>query len=147
MIIFRSKFVSSLAAASAIVAAAQTRLAAAGKDRPISVGLIGCGWFGNIDLDVLRLNANIEVRSLCDVNRHALANTRKAVAARQSREPATYADYRNILKEQLLDLVIIATPDHWHALMAIEAMKSGANLLLEPPIVRTRREQSSTIRT
>jgi len=65
-----------------------------------------------------------------------LADAATQVAARQAskKTPRTYADYRTMLAERDLDLVLIATPDHWHALTAIEAMKAGADLYLQKPI-------------
>jgi predicted dehydrogenase len=103
---------------------------------PLRVGLIGTGWYGKIDLFRLLQVAPVEVVSLCDVDRRLLADAAAQVAARQvsKHTPRTYSDYRLMLAEKDLDLVLIATPDHWHALPAIEAMKAGADLYLQKPI-------------
>jgi predicted dehydrogenase len=105
-------------------------------DRTIRVGLIGTGWYGKVDLFRLLQVAPAEVVSLCDVDRQLLADAALQVAERQvsKKTPRTYGDYRAMLAEKDLDLVLIATPDHWHALAAIEAMKSGADLYLQKPI-------------
>src|SRR3954454_10844799 len=100
------------------------------------VGLIGTGWYGKVDLFRLLQVAPVEVVSLCDVDRTLLADAAAQVASRQvsKKTPRTYGDYRAMLAEKDLDLVLIATPDHWHALTAIEAMKSGADLYLQKPV-------------
>ena len=100
------------------------------------VGLIGCGWYGKIDLFRLIQVSPVEVVSLCDVDKHMLAETASMVASRQhsKKTPRTYADYRDMLKERDLDIALIAPPDHWHALIMIEAVKSGADVYVQKPI-------------
>jgi predicted dehydrogenase len=100
------------------------------------VGLIGCGWYGKCDLFRLIQVAPVEVVSLCDVDQHMLANAADMVSQRQAskKKPRTYGDYRQMLKEKDLDVVLIATPDHWHALPMIEAVKSGADIYVQKPI-------------
>ena len=80
--------------------------------------------------------APVEVVSLCDVDKKMLAAAADLTATRQAskKRPRTYSDYREMLKERDLDLVLIATPDHWHALTAIAAMQAGADLYLQKPI-------------
>jgi len=100
------------------------------------VGLIGTGWYGKADLFRLIQVAPVEVVSLCDVDKRMLSEAADMTAQRQvsKKRPRTYGDYREMLKEKDLDLVLIATPDHWHALNAIEAMKAGADLYCQKPI-------------
>src|ERR1700730_13847287 len=92
-------------------------LAAALADgKPKRVGLIGCGWYGKADLFRLLQVAPVEVVSLCDVDKKMLGEATDMVATRQvsKKKPRTFGDYREMLKEKDLDLVLIATPDHWH---------------------------------
>ncbi len=100
------------------------------------VGLIGCGWYGKIDLFRLIQISPVEVVSLCDVDKHALAEAARTVAARQvsRKTPRTYGDFRQMLAAKDLDLVLIAPPDHWHALIMIEAVKSGLDVWVQKPI-------------
>jgi predicted dehydrogenase len=100
------------------------------------VGLIGCGWYGKTDLFRLLQVAPVDVVSLCDVDSRMLADAADQVAARQTskRRPRTYSDYREMLRARDLDVVIIVTPDHWHALPMIEAVKSGADVWVQKPI-------------
>ncbi len=110
------------------------RAAEAGKGK--RVGLIGSGWYGKCDLLRLLQVAPVEVVALCDVDRPALEQAGALVASRQSsREtPRLHNDYREMLAEKDLDLVIVGTPDHWHALNAIAAMEAGADVYLQKPI-------------
>ena len=108
----------------------------ADEPKPYRVGLIGCGWYGKSDLFRLIQVAPVEVVSLCDVDKRVLEGAAQAVAQRQKSKkvPRAYADYRAMLKERDLDIVIVATPDHWHALPAIAALEAGADVYLEKPI-------------
>src|SRR3989442_1563482 len=100
------------------------------------VGLIGTGWYGKSDLFRLIQVAPVEVVSLCDVDKTMLERAAEMTATRQvsKKKPRTYSDYRQMLKEKDLDLVLIATPDHWHALAMIEAVKSGVDVYCQKPI-------------
>jgi len=100
------------------------------------VGLIGTGWYGKVDLLRLIQVAPVEVVSLCDVDRRLLSEAAEIVAARQvsKKTPRTYGDYREMLKEKDLDIVLIGTPDHWHALPMIAAVQAGADVYVQKPI-------------
>jgi predicted dehydrogenase len=100
------------------------------------VGLIGTGWYGKCDLLRLIQVAPVEVVSLCDVDKKMLAEAAEIVASRQEskKAPRTFSDYRVMLKEKDLDIVLIATPDHWHALPMIAACEAGADIYLQKPI-------------
>src|SRR5438093_2557367 len=104
--------------------------------KPKRVGLIGSGWYGKADLFRLIQVAPVEVVSLCDVDKRMLADAAELVASRQvsKKKPRTYGDYREMLKEKDLDIVLIATPDHWHALAMIAALEAGADLYVQKPI-------------
>jgi predicted dehydrogenase len=99
------------------------------------VGLIGTGWYGKCDLLRLVQIAPVEIVSLCDVDKRMLAEAAEIAASRQAskKKPRTYSDYREMLKEKDLDLVLIATPDHWHALPMIEACKAGVDIYVQKP--------------
>ena len=105
-------------------------------DRKPRVGLIGCGWYGKCDLFRLVQVAPVEVVSLCDVDKQMLAAAADMVAERQAskKKPRTYSDYRALLKEKDLDIVLIATPDHWHALPMIAAVEAGVDVYVQKPI-------------
>jgi predicted dehydrogenase len=104
--------------------------------KPIRVGLIGCGWYGKCDLFRLMQVAPVKVVSLCDVDKKMLADCDEMVSQRQASKNRlrTFTDYREMLRQKDLDLVVIATPDHWHALPMIEAAKAGVDMYLQKPI-------------
>jgi predicted dehydrogenase len=106
------------------------------RNKPRRVGLIGCGWYGKIDLLRLIQVAPVEVVSLCDVDSKMLEDAANLVATRQKSRavPKTYADYRELLAAKDLDLVLIATPDHWHALPMIAAVQNGLDVYVQKPI-------------
>ncbi|HTU92962.1 MAG TPA: Gfo/Idh/MocA family oxidoreductase, partial [Gemmataceae bacterium] len=130
----RREFLGAGAAGLALSQAAEAAFA----DRSPRVGLIGCGWYGKVDL--LRLiqvaPAPVEVVSLCDVDKHQLAAAADIVASRQKskKKPRTFGDYREMLKEKDLDIVLVGTPDHWHALPMIAAVEAGADVWVQKPI-------------
>lgn len=100
------------------------------------VGLIGCGWYGKVDLFRLVQVSPVEVVSLCDVDRNMLAEAIEMVASRQAskKKPRGFSDYRAMLAEKELDIVLIGTPDHWHCLPMIAAVQAGAHVYCEKPI-------------
>ncbi len=106
------------------------------QDKVRRVGMIGCGWYGKSDLFRLIQVSPVEVVSLCDVDKIMLAKAADTVAERQKshKKPRLFADYREMLKQKDLDIVLVATPDHWHALPMIEAVKSGADVWVQKPI-------------
>src|SRR6266481_4332840 len=117
-------------ATAAIALSSLPNYAAEVADQKKRVGLIGCGWYGKCDLFLLIQVAPVEVVSLCDVDKHMLAEAADMVAARQAskKRPRTYSDYREMLKEKDLDIVLVGTPDHWHALSMIGALEAGADV-------------------
>lgn len=104
--------------------------------KTLKVALIGTGWYGKSDLFRLIQVADVEVVALCDVDKNILDAAAKLVSQRQKsgNTPKLYGDYRKLLSENQLDIVLIGTPDHWHALQTIDAIKSGANVYVQKPI-------------
>jgi predicted dehydrogenase len=131
-----------LTGAAGLAAASRAYASPFADDRPLRVGMIGCGWYGKVDLFRLIQVSPVEVVSLCDVDRHMLAEAADMVAARQAskKKPRTYADYRRMLAEKDLDIVLVDTPDHWHALAAIAAMQAGADVYCQKPVSADVRE-------
>jgi predicted dehydrogenase len=125
--------------AAGVAASAATAISFAGggeQPRPPRVGLIGCGWYGKVDLLRLIQVAPVEVVSLCDVDSRMLDEAAGIVAGRQRnrQRPRTYRDYREMLRQRNLDIVLVGTPDHWHALPTIAAMEAGADVWVQKPI-------------
>ncbi|MEX2591794.1 MAG: Gfo/Idh/MocA family oxidoreductase [Anditalea sp.] len=104
--------------------------------KPYRVGLIGTGWYGKSDLFRLIQVAPVEVIGLCDPDKNMLSEAGALVSQRQQsgKTPKLYNDYRELLSENVLDIVLIGSPDHWHALQAIDALKAGAHVYVQKPI-------------
>ncbi|MBP7826314.1 MAG: Gfo/Idh/MocA family oxidoreductase [Verrucomicrobia bacterium] len=132
----RRQFLKLGAAATTTLAAARFVPTTFAADKPKRVALIGSGWYGKCDLFRLLQVAPVEVVALCDADAQLLTEAADLVAARQTskQRPRTYKDYRSLLQEQSPELVLIATPDHWHALPMIAACQAGADVYVQKPI-------------
>lgn len=106
------------------------------NQKPKRVGLIGAGWYGKSDLWRLAQVAPIEMVAICDPDQQMLQSAVDIARQRQKsgRAPQTYRDYRQMLAKHELDIVIVGSPDHWHALHAIAAMEAGADVYCQKPI-------------
>lgn len=85
-------------------------------------------------------SGEVQVVGLCDVDQNQLRTAREELGRWSSDQPKQYTDFRECLQKEKPDLAIIATPDHWHALTAIEAVQNGAHIFLEKPISHTVKE-------
>lgn len=102
--------------------------------------LIGSGWWGMNILYEAMASGECQVAGLCDVDSSQLDTALARVRKLSSGQPAVYRDYRELLAKEKPDIAIIATPDHWHPLAAIAALKAGAHVYVEKPIGHTIRE-------
>lgn len=111
------------------------------------VGVIGTGWYGKSDVFRLMQVAPIEVVSICDVDQRLLDEAATLISQRQpsGKTPRTYGDYRDMLAEKDLDIVLIGTPDHWHALTAIAAIEAGAHVYVQKPTAVDVRESEAML--
>jgi predicted dehydrogenase len=140
----RREFMKTTAAATALAA-----LPALGADaldlthgKTRRVGLIGAGWYGKSDLWRLAQVAPVEIVAMADPDQQMLAGAVEIAQQRQKskKAPRTYGDHREMLKNHEFDIVIIGSPDHWHALHCIDAIKAGADVYCQKPISRDVRE-------
>src|SRR3989454_2113494 len=132
----RRQFLKLSSAAAVALSAASYVPTTFAAEKSKRVGLIGTGWYGKADLLRLIQIAPVDVVSLCDVDKQMVAEAADIVSTRQvsKKKPRTFHDYRDMLKEKDLDLVLIATPDHWHALPMIAAVESGLDVYVQKPI-------------
>lgn len=110
------------------------KVAKARASEKIVIGLIGCGGMGGVDLGNLMAKPEVEVAALCDVDRHHLNETTNKVTQKYGRAPRLVDDFRRMLEMKDVDGVIVATPDHWHALPAVMACQAGKDVYLEKPV-------------
>ncbi|MEO6742741.1 MAG: Gfo/Idh/MocA family oxidoreductase [Chthoniobacteraceae bacterium] len=135
----RRRFLQTSAASLALSALGADALDITGKPR--RVALIGAGWYGKSDLWRLVQVANVEIVGICDPDKNMLAGAVEIAQPRQrsKKAPPTFADYRELLKEKP-EIVLIGSPDHWHALHCIAALEAGADVYCQKPISRDVRE-------
>lgn len=132
----RRKFIQGTSAVLTLSALQAKGLTVTDRANNMRVGLIGTGWYGKSDLFRLIQVSDVDVVALCDVDRNHLAEAGKLISERQvsKKVPALYKDYRKMLAAHKFDLVLIGTPDHWHARQALDAIASGAHLYLQKPV-------------
>ncbi len=103
-----------------------------GANDRINIGVIGCGGRGRYDADAFnafgKKNNACQIVAACDV----YEKRKKMVATKF--DVKGYRDYRELLEQKDVDAVVIATPDHWHGKMAIDAMDKGKDVYLEKPM-------------
>ena len=96
----------------------------------LAVGLVGCGGMGMYDLsDAAKFG---EVAAICDVDASHLA-----AASQKYPKAATFHDFRELVRQPGIDIVINGTPDHWHTLINLAALKAGKDVYSEKPLTRT----------
>ena len=138
----RREFLKSSVAASAVAAAGASALTApavraSDKAGTFTVALIGSGWWGTNILREAIASGRSKVVGLCDADQNQIAKCAEEVRKLSGETPKHYADYRELLAKEKPQIVINATPDHWHALITIDAINSGAHVYVEKPISHT----------
>jgi len=139
----RRQFLRQTAAAAAAASLFPTLIPAAalGKDgRPapgnrIVIGCIGTGQQGRGDLGNFLNQKDAQVVVVCDVKTDQADQARALVNQRyQNQDCSTLKDFRELVARQDIDAVLIATPDHWHVLAALAAVRAGKDVYLEKPL-------------
>jgi predicted dehydrogenase len=116
-----------LRGAGAITAISYSRVRGA-NDR-IQLGVIGCGERGRHDMSQFQMNPSVDVTAVCDIYGEQIDKARqKAPNARN------FTDHRKLLEMKEVDAVLVATPDHWHAPIAVDALNSGRDVYVEKPL-------------
>ncbi|MFO1064733.1 MAG: Gfo/Idh/MocA family oxidoreductase [Pirellulales bacterium] len=130
----RRDFFAGTAAAAALASLSVSAYATANA-KPRRTALIGPGWYGKCDLLQLLNVEPVEVVALADVDSKMLDEAANLFQSRQpsGKRPQTYKDYRDLLSKHELDIVLVDTPDHWHALPMIAAVEAGADVYCQKP--------------
>lgn len=100
----------------------------------LRVGLIGCGGMGQGDLSTFFLSPEVTCPVVCDVDDRQLASAQKLVEDKRGRRPDAVKDFRRVLDRKDIDILIVATPDHWHALPTVLGCQSGKDVYVEKPL-------------
>jgi predicted dehydrogenase len=108
-----------------------------GANDKVRVGLIGAGGMGCGDLECFLKNPEVECAVVCDVDDAHLKNSLAVCEKRERKMPDTVKDFRRVLDRKDVDVVIIATPDHWHALPSVLACQAGKDVYVEKPLATT----------
>jgi predicted dehydrogenase len=135
-----------LSASAASVAFRAIPLLGQKSERKYRAALIGSGWWGMNILTEAMNAGNVKVCALCDADENILANSADDVKSNTGDEPKRYRDYRELLAKEKPEIVIIATPDHWHALQCIAAVKAGAHVYVEKPTGHTINESRAMVK-
>ncbi|HOH30688.1 MAG TPA: Gfo/Idh/MocA family oxidoreductase, partial [Candidatus Hydrogenedentes bacterium] len=133
---------SSMALAASALGGAAGAFAAA-ENKPVSandkilIGAIGCGGMGRGDIDTFLRNPEVECPIVCDIDDKMTAEAARLVEGRRGRAPEIVKDFRRVIERNDLDAVLVATPDHWHALPTVYACQAGKDVYCEKPLGKT----------
>jgi len=130
----RRQFLQTTAVSALALSQFPSVLQAADPDRKLKLGLIGCGWYGMVDVKAAFQVGGVEVIALCDVDSEHLSQSAAEVEKLQGKRPQTFKLYEELLKVPDLEALIIATPPHWHALQLIAALERGLDVYCEKPL-------------
>lgn len=123
-----------VAASAAALFTAKSYSQIKGANERLHIGVIGCGGMSNAHMDVLVKNReahNIDIAAVCDIY-----DKRKEAAA-QKTGGKPIKDYHQILNDKMIDYVLIATPEHWHAPMIMDALDASKHIYVEKPMTHT----------
>jgi predicted dehydrogenase len=127
----RRDFMKTAAAAGVATALSQNRVY--GANERIRLGVIGTANRGGQIMDAALKHEAAEIVALCDVDTAAMEKAKQKLSG----EPALFQDYRKLLEQPDIDAVLVATPDHWHALQTIHACEAGKDVYIEKPLSKT----------
>ncbi len=137
----RRTFIKNSAMATAAVGLAATMPMAmescVGSNEKLVCGLIGANGMGFSDLQAFLKQPNTECAAICDVDESVLNKRIADTEKIQGTKPKGFKDYRKLLEEPGIDVVIIGTPDHWHCLPMVEACQAGKDVYCEKPLGNT----------
>ncbi|MBM3875487.1 MAG: Gfo/Idh/MocA family oxidoreductase [Verrucomicrobia bacterium] len=139
----RRIFLRNTALAGAAIPAAP--FARAAEPRKLRTALIGSGWWGKNILKEAMASGRCTVAALADCDSRALQIAGEQVTDLSGDKPRLHRDYREMLATEKPDVVIIATPDHWHALQSIASVNAGAHVFVEKPTGHTVNESKAML--
>lgn len=134
----RREFLASTAALATAIAVSPPSSAAEGNK--VTIGIIGPGGMGTNHLKALARRSDVEIAYVCDVDKNRLATAAKSVEELSKKAPRAVGDMRQIFDDKAVDVVLIATPDHWHTPASLLALDAGKHVYVEKPCCHNVRE-------
>ncbi len=128
--------------ATAVLATARAYSQAPGAGERLRIGVIGCGGMAGGHMRTLmkmRDTDNVDILAVCDVYEKRLENAVKLTGGKP------YKDYRRILEDKNIDYVLIATPEHWHYQMIVDAASAGKHIYCEKPMTQTAEQAKKVV--
>ncbi len=140
--ISRRKFVISMASTTAGIAtfgstmgmSAKSYSRIIGANEKMNIGVVGCGSMANTHMNALlkmKQSDNVEIAAVCDVYSNRLDKAKELTGAE------AYKNYQEIIENKNIDYVLIATPEHWHYQMTMDAIDAGKHIYVEKPMTHT----------
>jgi predicted dehydrogenase len=105
-----------------------------GANEKLVCGLIGAKGMGNADLQAFLRQPNTECAAICDVDENVLNQRIADTEKIQGYKPKGFKDFRKLLEEPGIDVIIIGTPDHWHCIPFVNAAQEGKHIYCEKPL-------------
>jgi predicted dehydrogenase len=103
----------------------------------INIALIGCNGMGMYDLTDHLKQPEVDCVAMCDVDDNVLQERAKTVIELTGKKPQLFKDYRRIIDDKNIDVVIVGTPDHWHCLPVVHACEAGKDVYVEKPLANS----------
>jgi predicted dehydrogenase len=135
MSVSRRDFLAATAATGAVLAAPAVH--GAQKNKRFRAALVGTGWWGMNIFRTAISSGDVRAVAMCDVDEDQLNPAAAEVEKLTGTTPKKYKDYRELLAKEQPEIVVVATPDHWHPLCTIAACKAGAHVYVEKPVGHT----------
>ncbi len=138
--------------ASALTGALATPLMLGAVNRRISqldkiqIGVIGCNGMGWSDTFSMLKMTDVDLVGICDVDQNVIDRRLSEYSKLRKNKPKTYGDYRELLRDESIDAVIIGTPDHWHCKIMVDAVKAGKHVYVEKPVANSIKEANIMVK-
>jgi len=134
-LIDRAKAAAGLVAFPALVPGEARGKGAVPPSSRVTMGCIGVGWQGATNLRAFLEDTQVQVVAVCDVDQQHLDQAKRLVDARYgNRDCAAYSRFEELITRKDIDAVMLAVPDHWHSVPAVEAARAGKDIYGEKPL-------------
>lgn len=126
-----------LAASSGVALSAPNLMALSNRGKKYRTALIGSGWWGKVITEMAMQSGTVRMIAVCDVDDSMNDSAVALIQEKSGDSPKVYKDYRELIAREKPEICIVATPDHWHPLIAIAAAEAGAHVYVEKPVGHT----------